>query len=72
MKKSPLRGEYFIGAQLPGAPGQSWRVASRLAKNKGIRIVTQYNKQRLLMFILDLSFYPLCYLTLCLSAEVER
>ena len=34
MKKSPLRGEYFIGGQLPGSPGQSQRVASRLAKKQ--------------------------------------
>ena len=45
MKKSPLRGEYFIGGQLPGSPGQSWRVASRLAKNKEIRIVTVYDSK---------------------------
>ena len=34
MKHSPLRGEYFIGGQLPGSPGQSRRVASRLAKKQ--------------------------------------
>lgn len=38
MKHSPLRGEYFIGGQLPGSPGQSRRVASRLDKNKEISI----------------------------------
>lgn len=72
MKHSPLRGEYFIGGQLPGSPGQSRRVASCLAKNNEISIVKQsvfFGKMYNLRFLSYGNSYTRTYSLLSFPSE---